>query len=343
MNTLVISPSAQLYGSERTLLDFLQNVKDNYYVFIPKDGQLISHIKKNYTFSHVVLGFKSSWLKYFYLVVLPLFIIRKNIKVIYANEGAHIRYLTLLSKVFKNRKFVVHLRIKEDLSEHRLRNVDSSMVLLTNSNYMIKHSYLPERIKLIYNLYSFQKKEVVFSINDRKKVTVAVVGRLTITKGVNYLVELLCFLDRQIAYDLDVFMYGKIEKDADSYLKQLDQLAKVKCHFVDFEPDKSKIYDKDIVMHFSGVEPFGRIFLEALDYGCFFIGSTEGGIGEIASILDLEEYMMDYSKEWKVNVLQLINSFSDENVAKKYEASRNKALTYFSSKKYCDQLTNLLN
>src|SRR5207237_9473129 len=125
-------------------------------------------------------------------------------------------------------------------------------------------------------------------------LTIGVIGRLSITKGIDILLRLLELIKAEKKDDQFYFLfYGDVMHDvtAETY-SRLKSFSNIKLN--GFVQDKDKMYSSvDCVLHASAIEPLGRIFLEAIDYNKPFIGLNQGGIGEISSLLNLNSLMVN--------------------------------------------------
>ena len=102
--SIIISPSGNFYGSERTLTDFLSSCQNKYIVYIPKKS--ILSVKINILKSkHLLRYYNLNNIPFLYLKVV-YHIIFQNINSVYINEAGHSKYIRLLSYIFSNIKFI---------------------------------------------------------------------------------------------------------------------------------------------------------------------------------------------------------------------------------------------
>lgn len=293
MKTLIISPSGKLYGSEQVLIDFLSQTKTPYTVAVNNRGELykvLMNLKTNAT----LIPFNPSGLRYFYLRLFLQLLIGKYDRV-YWNEGGHINYSLLLARLFPTRKFFVHIRIFEDTNTARwIRKPTSNISFIVVSRYIQR--CFPEVSELIYDPYEF--KGVAASDRSQKGITrmrVGIIGRITFSKGISLLVDLLHVIRNNGLQEKYEFVFiGNVSddvKDSEWLLKMQDDSM---VNFAGFIGSKQEIYGRiDCVMHLSKQEALGRIFLEALDADIPFVGLNAGGIGEIVSLAGLKDSLVD--------------------------------------------------
>ena len=142
--------------------------------------------------------------------------------------------------------------------------------------------------------------------SESNVLTVGVIGRVSITKGVDRLIKLLQLIqDKGYQKSFHFKLFGDIMPDVREHgeYEQLRSFSNVElCGFVS---DRDKIFDDvDCIVHASGVESLGRVFLEAIDYGKPFIGLRNGGSGEIGGLLELNGLLID-TNEGEVSDLLL--------------------------------------
>jgi hypothetical protein len=290
LTSIIISPSGKLYGSEQVLLDYLRYSKGKFLIFTCGKDLLYSKLKRDFS-QHQIFTFKK--VKILYLRILYLCLTRR-IHSIYLNEAGHTKFIILLSKIFNRVKFVVHVRLVEDAQPQRWPyKFNRNLKVLSVSNFIQK--ILSVENTLIYDPYFFsvdgggQRQKML-----RTGLQIAVIGRVSATKGIGRIIQLLEVV-KEMGYQ-EVFyfkLYGDIMPDVVENgmyesLKRYPNIA-----ICGYEPVKEKIYNSvDCVLHASDVEPLGRIFLEAIDYHKPFIGIKGGGVGEIGDLLHLHSLLI---------------------------------------------------
>ena len=129
--TIIISPSGGWYGSEQMLFGHLQHSHDSYKVYVRSGGKLSTELKQ--LNKHQIVAFSN--LKLFYLKVFFLLLFSK-VNSVYINEGGHINYVKILSKIFKKARFVVHIRLVEDCEKNRTVGLRSNVYLVCVSDFI---------------------------------------------------------------------------------------------------------------------------------------------------------------------------------------------------------------
>lgn len=285
---LVISPSGRFYGSEQVLYDYLSESSLQLNVFVPSTGLLISRLQY-LKHKHRIRSFNTSFISFFYAKVFYFLFIGKY-STVYCNEAGHVKYINLLAKIFKNKRFYLHVRINEDTDKARWGNYNSkNLFALVVSSYIQKQLVYPSI--LLYDPYKFLPKQEINS-SQKNNFKIGIIGRISLNKGLNILIELLDYLkENKINYEF--LLFGEIDKELiNKFSEKLNDYSSV--HLMGFVADKNSIYNSvDCVLHLSKTEPLGRIFLEAIDYNLPFVGFNEGGIGEIGKMTGLTDLLIN--------------------------------------------------
>lgn len=345
--TCIISPSGNLYGSEQVLLDFLRNTNNNYLVYCPSNSnfyQLLSQEKKQ----HTIVPFKSVIALYINIYFLLLL---NKIKVVYINEGGHVRYVKALASLFPSKRFLVHIRIVEDTTSERLGKLSQNIKLISISKFIQETLYSKVRCtsEMIYDLYSVRSIESPgFSITNSDVVSIGFVGRVTKTKGLEKIVSFLEHINTHYPYTFHIHFFGEINKEdsfTDKAVNSIIALKHVKVNFHGFVKEQKEIYSKtDIVVHLSEIEALGRIFFEALDHHTFFVGINKGGIGEIAEVLGLTDYMINDKQGWQQELCNKIFEIVEPNslAGQRYSKAVDRLKVIFATDKYVNSIDGLL-
>ena len=181
---LVISPSGNFYGSEQVLFDYLQNTKLVLDVAVPEKSLLLIKLEDAKTI-HRIIPYNEKKLPAFYATVYWQLLSGKY-DVVYINEAGHIKYLRLLARIFRKKKFIVHVRLFEDTESVRWKHgITNNMTVLSISKY-ISDRLLVKNI-LIYDAYSFSNEEQPNESESKEILRVAIIGRITKTKGIGLL------------------------------------------------------------------------------------------------------------------------------------------------------------
>lgn len=298
----IISPSGKFYGSEQVLFDFLSTTSHKYAVYVPY-GIIYDKIKAQGV--HIPRLFSS--VKMLYADIAWQLLCGKYDGV-YINEAGHIRYLNLLADVFSNKHFYAHIRLLEDCAADRLGNERNNVSYISVSNYITREVERNNGIQChtIHDIY--KPSSGIMGINDVKNanntIRLGIVGRITTTKGLDDISRFCDYCDNNTTkVHLEFNFFGGIDNHIPAvrdFVARADSYKHINCKFHGFISEKSKIYqDIDILIHFNKVESLGRIIMEALDYGVPFIGFQSGGIGELANIFGVGNYMVSDGDNWE--------------------------------------------
>lgn len=333
MKPIIISPSGNLYGSEQVLIDYLQNTSLPFILYIKSGGKFAKFLDQ---FNINFIPFNKLSLLY-WKVALQL--LKGTSKSVYINEGGHIRYALLLSKIFPNVKIIVHIRIIEDTDSSRLPKILPGNVTIISISKFIQ-SRISLKSILLYDLYNFSSKNITIR-STSNTLNVAIIGRISITKGVKDLYKIALAIGKM---PVKFHLYGLPSNEIidTSLFNNLKSLPNI--NIKGFLTDKSLIYDNDVVLHLAKEEPLGRIFLEAIDYGIPFIGINSGGIGEIAALLNLQSFVIESNEELVSNAISKILKVGEQKEAywQKTLFAKERAKQIFSVENYVNTLDKLL-
>lgn len=342
---LVISPSGNFYGSEQVLFDYLQNTKLILDVAVPEKSIFLGKLRRVKT-SHHIRPYNNKRLKVFYCRLFCQLLFGKY-NLVYLNEAGHIKYLILLARFFRKKNFIVHVRMLEDSDASRWKQgIPGNLTVLAISKYISE--LLPVKNSLLYDAYSFSDKTKPGNIDHRELLRVAIIGRITKTKGLGILPGLMDQIRRDGEEGKYAFqLYGEIADDVkqDGLLTELRNSKSVILN--GFEENKGAIYNSvDCILHLSKQEALGRIFFEALDYFKPLVGFKAAGIGEIAELLELSHLLADpqtddpaaeiyrHLKDVKLNYKDRVQEI---------EQKKNQAIQIFNPALYQARIDNLLS
>lgn len=289
--TLIISCSGNFYGSEQVLFDYLYSTKNKYDVYVPNKSVLKDKIQREVR-NHELKTFNSHKIELLYFHLFWELLIGKY-KTVYLNEAGHSKYILVLARIFKNISFVIHVRLMEDCNSSRWPQKPTSNISIISISNFIRNIF-PFKSIFIYDPYPF-------SINDKlpdkllkNKLIVGIIGRITVTKGVGKLLEILKEIkNHQLTDQIEFHFYGQIsEGKAENDL--CDALQKYTNVQLKGFQKKNSIYSSiDCVLHLSMVEPLGRIYFETIDSLKPFIGFNAAGIGEIGHLINQSDLLID--------------------------------------------------
>lgn len=343
MSKAVISPSGKFYGSEQTLLHYLNGSELSFDVYVKyeKEGLFDKLIFNNNIQKHKIIKFWNPKILYVKLVLLLMM----KYDTIYVNEGGHIRYIKLLAHIFRNKRFIVHIRLTEDAQKSRLNKLPPNVHLISVSSYIkdIIFNSISVNTDVLSSPYRGGETNLVWDkeLSKKTKYNIGIIGRVTPTKGLDNAKHFIHFLEKKKTTEFEFHFYGDIEYNisfVQDFIHEAQELKFVKCVFHGFTSDKNKMYlSSDIIIHFNENEPLGVVFFEALNYKRPFIGFDSGGIGEVAKVLNLSPFVQK-EKGWEKTLLNLINTIDINRFQKAYE----KMLDVYSPSSYCKKLDQTL-
>lgn len=325
------------------LHDFLRATNFTFRIYVPQKSSFEDICRKDFSSKHIIRTFRSA-LKLYLLIAFHLIFHKAHV---YCNEGGHIRYLKLLSRVFPNRRFTVHLRILEDTIKERIEPQINNISYICISDFIQRHISIST--EKIYDPFPWSNsvKDNKFSRDNRFKISI--LGRISKSKGIGLAFEFLSFLEKEkFADHWEFHFYGGSDvnnKNINQILADLRKLKKVSIYIHPFTPRTEISMNSDAYLHFSVNEPLGRVFLEAIDEGKPFIGFNSGGIGEIGSMVGLSEHLVDYKdSQWYREMADLLHSATSayENWKARILAAKSKAKGVFSVETYTMQLEKII-
>jgi glycosyltransferase involved in cell wall biosynthesis len=301
----IISPSGNFYGSEQVLFDYLTHTDQVFTVFVPA-GSLFQRQLEQAGLPHRIETFLPGRLPQFY-ARLFLRLARGKIGTLYINEAGHSKYVILLARWYHKRKFVIHVRIGEDTDHSRWPAATLSNLRLIAISRFIENK-LPLPAVCITDPYRFTDRPLRQQKADPAKLTIGIIGRITLTKGVDRLVQLTELArEKGLAGQLVFRLFGDISTAAEDEALVARLKAMPNVLFEGFVAGKDHIYEQlDCVLHLSVVEPLGRIFFEAIDYGKPFIGFDAAGIGEIGRLTGMDRGLIRPDEDWAEKMLQYL-------------------------------------
>lgn len=312
-------------------------------VFVPARSLLFQQLSKQNS-RHIIKTFDPGRLPLLYSRII-FFLLLKGVRTVYLNEAGHNKFIQLLAAFFPKKNFVIHVRMLEDTEAARWRRGKASNIKVISISRYIEQR-LPFPSELIYDPYQFTEKAVVPVKKEPGQLLIGVVGRVTATKGLGKLLELIDYLDKDFPGRFIFHLYGGVsetEEDREA-IARLRGLSSARLE--GFKGSKDEIYQGvDCILHLSVVEALGRIFFEAIDYGKPFIGFKAAGIAEIGKLTGLEELLIDPEKDWKEQMaakMDRLDKEYDQFVALVSEA-RKTAAKKFDLPAYVKQIDKLIH
>ncbi len=324
-SSILISPSGNLYGSENVLFDFLQGSTKRYRLFVPSKSPFFKKLKEN---NFDVKGFENIcrlYLKIFF----SLFF---DCKTVLVNEAGHIRYVNILAKLFRNRKFIVVVRIVEDCNCNLL-DLPANIVLVAISKFIRDKIVSNRPVHLIYDPFVLNANQQKKYYSPLKFVDVGIIGRITESKGLNRIFDLFDSLNDTQKSKYRFLFFGSYNKNDEwvlNFKKKLSHYQNVNYEFMGFFDDQLKLYQSiDLLLHLNENEPLGRILFECVNAKLPFLCSNKGGTGELAIILGLKYFTFVHIQDI-VSRLDAVLLMDDSNLL----IARKRIETEFSAVKY---------
>lgn len=299
-SAIIVSPSGNFYGSEQVLFDHMRYSDFTYEIYVPQASVFAQKLKST---RHRIREFTSPVTLYARIF---LRLLSGKYRTVYINEAGHSRYINLLARIFPGFRFLVHVRIMEDTLPEKWQQLRQQNTTLITISAFLQQSLKPTSI-MVRDLYDFPESVKRHLPSENPEKNVAIVGRVSYSKGflsLVALVEMIAGIKRNNAFFLNI--YGDISND----VKNDPGLAVLQAHsFVRFHGfvNSQEIYrNNELVLHLSKREPLGRIFFEAISAGRPMVGFNAGGIGEIAGLCGLDEFMVEESSDEIKNLLEKI-------------------------------------
>ena len=334
---IVISPSGNFYGSEQVLYDYLRHTTYTYEVYVPHQSMFYNKLKHG---KHELFEF-TSVIKLYIQVFFKL--LTGKYQTVYVNEAGHSRYIHLLAGLFPRVRFVIHIRILEDTVVEKWKSFRSSNTKLVTISRFVK-SKLPIDGVVVYDLFDFPDTFPEKRKKFQADLNVALIGRVSFSKGFKELVELAHEIDkRKISSIITINIYGDImdEVAEDPGIEFLRSLSFVKFH--GFVANELIYQNNDLVLHLSKMEPLGRIFFEAVSAGLPLVGFKSGGIGEIAGIAGLDDFVVEPGTHETVRLLDTIHSVKrQQSLEEKLQHAFMRLKAEFGVPEYVATLDNLI-
>jgi glycosyltransferase involved in cell wall biosynthesis len=342
---LIISPSGNFYGSEQVLFDWLKVTSLKLDLAVPANSQFLDIIKKA-GLNHKIITFNGSQLGMFYFSIFRKLLFG-HYDLIYLNEAGHIRYISLLSSLFPGKKFIVHVRMLEDVDPSRWYSRDRKNIeVLAISKYIA--AKLPVSSNLVYDSYKFQKYNIADNNLNMPELRIGIIGRITRTKGLGLLPELIHQLKNDDPQGKYLFLlFGDISEEikSETLLEELKNMPGLR--FMGFVESKEALFGSiDCVLHLSRQEALGRIFFEAIDFMKPLVGFKSAGIGEIGSLLNLNSLLADPDSKDSIKALAALFislRLHYQEYLTELKAIRPKAIELFNPSGYVNLLDKKLS
>lgn len=365
-NILFIHSSAELYGSDRSLLYLLQNINKNEYqinVLLPDKGPLAYELEKVKgvkvdIFEVAVLRRKNlsvhglcSYVKNFFesYKYIKKYIKKNNINIVYTNTA--VVFPGAIAAKHSHIKNVWHIReiIKSKVERKIISKIVNNYadIIIANSKatgYSIcKDS---KKLKIVYNAVEDKKYNLIPN-KSQDNIVIGMAGRINRWKGQKLFVDAAEIIHRKypsVKFKIAGAAYiGEewIEQDLKEYIyekklnKSIEMLGLVQ--------DMEEFYNSIDIFVLPSIqpEPFGLVVIEAMEMKKPVIATNHGGPTEI--IDDGETgYLVDYNNanEMADKCIQLIEN--EKLRCRIGEAGYNKKREVFSLQKTVEDIEKVL-
>ncbi|MFT5207818.1 MAG: glycosyltransferase involved in cell wall biosynthesis [Candidatus Omnitrophota bacterium] len=368
---LIISHSANLYGSEKSLLDYLIHSKSNssllFEVWVPSTGPLIDRLKE-VGFKVKIFGFKR-WINngksgagiFHYLMNMMALIwsaysfLKFKPDLIYSNSLSN-PFGLYLARMYKT-KHIWHIRefIEEDIgAQFDFGKINSMRLAGSYTDLFICNSlatsqkwnkYSKKEYRVIYNGFDFDLDRDIKACLEKQANQVVfkllIASSIQSGKGIQDGINVMLLL-KESGLNCTLTIIGSVE-DKSYYLK-LRQFCEEKgledcIKWRGYSNHLIEEFDSHSVLIIpSRCEAFGRIAVEAMAVGLPVIATKAGGLTEIVE--DGETGFL-YQPEDIVALEACIKKVQGQSelVAKIVEAAHADVIRRFSMSLYIDELT----
>ena len=364
MNILFIHASAELYGSDRSLLMIIKYLDKSRYipfVLLPHDGPLCNELKKIANvevliFPIAVLRRKNVSLRgavsYFKEYIdssscIKRLIREKNIDVVYTNTA--VVFPGAVVAKYCGIKSVWHVR---EIIRNDFENSVVSFMINRFADSVIVNSYATgkrlrvdqRKIKTVYNAieeYPDTERQ------EHDGFAVGMAGRINRWKGQKLFVDAACIVAKRIP-NVKFLIAGEayagegyLKDELISYIEESGMNRQITL-LGQFE-NMSSFYDKLDVFVLPSIqpEPFGLVVLEAMDFGIPVIATNHGGPTEIIKN-GVNGYLVDY-KDPQEMADQIVELLKDADKRQSMgEKGKEEKRRRFSVKRMVNDIQNIL-
>ncbi len=379
-NILFFHQSAELYGSDKTLLYLVKDLKEsskyNPIVVLPDEGELTAVLNElNITYiTTPVLKLSRGMFQASELFKLPFKIVKsikyinkqlqgKEIALIHSNTLA-----VLLGSFYAKLRGIPHVWHVHEIIEHpkfakfiypKLVNGFSKKVIFNSvaSQNSMCHSSASLKMKshvvwngISRNLEISSLEEITilkrrYNINPNN-IVIGLVGRISRWKGHELLLDAFNDLSKEFP-NINLIFVGSIPPNQTVYKDKVDAKIKRyglqdKCTIIPFQKEIWDLYD---IFDFTVVpstepEPFGLVALEAMMSKKAVIGANHGGLKEIISHNETGLLFEPKNKEALKKCLKVL--IRDNHERDRMALNGYKiAMTHFSKNKYVSNIIEI--
>jgi len=306
---LFFHQSADLYGSDKTLLYLLKDIKEDYklIILLPEDGLLCNKLKDLNIEFHITPLFKisrqsmkisnillSPFKIYSYIKKINKLIGKRKIDIIYSNTAAIIiggiwAKINKTTHIWHIHEIINKPNIARYIYATLAKNLSSIVVCNSHStkNWILNNkTTITDRYKVIWN--GIKKIDLPLNETNDKEITISLIGRLSHWKGQKFLLKTTSQLVNEKITNIKIKIVGSAHKLQPNILNDLQNYSKTLnieeyVEFIPYTEKISEIYkDSDIIVIPSiEPEPFGLVAIEGMSFKKPIIASDHGGVTEI--------------------------------------------------------------
>lgn len=363
---LFLHSSAELYGSDKSLLYLLENInKDDYKidVLLPEKGPLYFELEKINcvtvkVFEVAVLRRKNLSIIGLYNYVnefmksynfIKKYINQNSIDIVYTNTA--VVFPGAVAAKHSKAKCVWHIR--EIIKNSTERNIIKMIVnhyadiIIANSKATGQSICNNNKLRIVYNAVD-NKNVTVMKREKQESIFIGMAGRINRWKGQKLFVDAAEIIHKKypnVIFKIAGAAYkGEewIEEELKEYIENKNLASSIKL--VGLINDMDEFYNSIDIFVLPSIqpEPFGLVVLEAMEMKKPVVATNHGGPAEIIDNCK-DGYLVDYNEanEMAERCIQLIE---DEKLRQQIGyAGYNKKRKYFSLQKTVENIEKVLN
>lgn len=366
INVLFIHQSAELYGSDKTILLLVKNLdksKINPLVVLPSEGPLKEELEKLninvevapvlklyrdlFKLKNIIRFVKDYWIGFKKINSLQK---KYNFDIVYSNTLAVLLGF-LASKCFK----IPHIWHVHEIIESSsfiksfyklLLNNKTNNLVIFNSNATQEFWNIKLKNDVVWNgveTYS----DVVYEKKQEENIKIALVGRISRWKGQQLLLDAFHNVQKKEP-NLELLFVGSVPPNQEHFLIDLqDKISGLnlddKVKIIPFQKDIEAVWKSiDIaVVPSTEPEPFGLVAIEAMMSGKPVVGANHGGLKEI--IIHNETGLLFEPNNQKELEFCLERLIYNKQLRKEFGTNGlERAKTFFSLENYVKTIEELL-
>lgn len=321
-NILFIHSSADLYGSDRTLLNIVKYIdknKYNLFILLPTSGPLVNELNKLANIKIIIFDFAVLRRKDLNIVgvikflnrlkksykFLGKFVEKEKIDIVYTNTS-----VIFCGAIIAKRKHIKSIWHVREIIKNKYENMFISFLLNKCSDVVVVNSKATgdslkvptKKIRVVYN--SVESINSYFPLkHSGKEIVVGMAGRINRWKGQKLFVDVAYIIHKK--YPNVIFKIAGdtclgeefLRKDLENYIKNKN-LSNV-VSLIGYVKDMNEFYSSLDIFVLPSIqpEPFGLVITEAMEYGIPVVATNHGGPVEIIEH-NKSGYLVDYKEPY---------------------------------------------